>query len=154
MKRTLLTILPMVMCAVVNGQEVVSSQGASYSNSNGSVDLTIGEPVIITGTDGTNDITQGFHQTIWTFVGIEDHLPAYEVTIFPNPTEDVLFIKTEAFEQVTFDLYDSQGKLILQDVLSSEQTPVQVSDLSSGKYSLVLRNKEQKIKTFQLIKVQ
>jgi hypothetical protein len=47
----------------VTAQEVVSTQGDSYSNSSGSIDFTIGEVIINTGTDGTNDLTQGFHQT-------------------------------------------------------------------------------------------
>jgi hypothetical protein len=46
-----------------SSQEVVSAQGDSYSNTSGSIDFTIGEVVINTGTDGNNDITQGFHQT-------------------------------------------------------------------------------------------
>ena len=52
----------------VSAQEVVSTQGDSYSNASGSIDFTIGEVIIDTGTDGTNDLTQGFHQTNWNFV--------------------------------------------------------------------------------------
>jgi hypothetical protein len=54
----------------VSAQEVVATQGDSYSNANGNIDFTIGEVIIATGTDGTNDITQGFHQTNWNFLGV------------------------------------------------------------------------------------
>ena len=134
------------------GQEVVSTQGDSYSNANGSIDFTIGEVVINTGTDGTNDLTQGFHQTNWNFLGVEDFAPNYEAIIFPNPTEDVLNIKTSMFENVTYTLYDAQGKLVLQDILSAEQTPIQVSQLATGNYSLTLSNETQNLKIFKLIK--
>lgn len=52
------------------GQEVISTQGDSYSNGSGSLNFIIGEVVINTGSDGSNDITQGFHQTNWNFSSI------------------------------------------------------------------------------------
>ena len=136
------------------GQEVISTQGDSYTNASGGIDFTIGEVVINTVTDGTNDITQGFHQTNWNFLGVEDFAPNYEAIIFPNPTEDVLNIRTSAFENVTYTLYDAQGKLVMQDKLSAEQTPIQVSQLAPGNYSITLSNGTQELKTFKLIKQQ
>ena len=121
-----------------SAQEVVSSQGETYSNANGSIDFTVGEVIINTGSNGTNDLTQGFHQTNWNFLGVEDFAPEYQVTIFPNPTQDVLNIKTSLFENVTYTLYDAQGKLVMQNILSAEQTPIQVSQLAPGSYSLEL----------------
>ena len=53
-----------------SAQEVVSSQGETYSNANGSIDFTVGEVIINTGSSGTNDLTQGFHQTNWDFLGV------------------------------------------------------------------------------------
>ena len=136
------------------GQDVVSTQGDSYTNASGSIDFTIGEVVINTVTDGTNDLTQGFHQTNWNFLGVEDFAPNYEAIVFPNPTEDVLNIRTSAFENVTYTLYDAQGKLVMQDKLSVEQTPIQVSQLAPGSYSITLNNETQILKTFKLIKQQ
>jgi len=138
----------------VSAQEVVATQGDSYTNSSGSIDFTVGEVVINTGTDGATDLTQGFHQTNWNFVSAEDHVRGYEAIIFPNPTSDILNIRTSTFENVTYTLYDALGKLVLQDKLSSTQTPIQVSQLAPGAYSLTLNNDTQNLKTFQLIKQQ
>ena len=157
MKKTaflLFSLFSLFATISVTAQEVVSTQGESYSNASGSIDFTIGELIIDTGTDGTNDITQGFHQTNWNFLGVEDHSPSYEATIFPNPTSEVLNIKTSTFENVTYTLYDAQGKLVLQDILSAEQTPIQVGQLAPGSYSLTLNNQTQNLKTFKLIKQQ
>ncbi len=153
LKNTLLFFL-LLTSVCVSAQEVVATQGDSYTNSNGSIDFTIGEVVINTGTDGSNDLTQGFHQTNWNFVSIEDHVPSYEAIIFPNPTSEVLTIRTSTFENVTYTLYDARGKLVIQDKLSSLQTPIQVSQLAPGAYSLILNNARQNLKTFQLIKQQ
>ena len=138
----------------LTAQEIISTQGNTYSNASGSNDFTIGEVVIFTGTNGINDATQGFHQTNWNFLGVEDFAPDYEVIIFPNPTEDVLIIRTRTFANVRYTLNDAQGKLVLQDKLSAEQTAIQVSKLAPGSYSLLLNNEIQNLKTFKLIKQQ
>ena len=153
-KKTAFVLFSLFVTITVSAQEVVSTQGDSYSNASGNIDFTIGEVIIDTGTDGTNDLTQGFHQTNWNFLGVEDFAPDYEVLFFPNPTEDVLNIKTSTFENVTYTLYDAQGKLVMQDKLSAEQTPIQVSQLAPGNYSITLSNGTQELKTFKLIKQQ
>ena len=160
MKKNTLVLLSLLTALSVSAQEVISTQGESYSNANGSIDFTIGEVVISTGTDVTNDITQGFHQTNWNFLGLEDQATNYEATIFPNPTSDVLYIKTSTFENVTYRLYDAQGQLVLQNVLSAEQTPIQVSQLATGYYTLELifadgnesALSQSKRKTYKLVK--
>lgn len=154
MTKNTLVFFSLLTTLSVSAQEVVATQGDSYSTASGSIDFTIGEVIISTGTDGTNDITQGFHQTNWNFVGLEDHSPNFEVTVFPNPTSEVLNIKTTAFENVTYTMYDAQGKLILQDKLFTEQTPIQVIDLAPGVYTLTLKSDTQNLKTFKLIKQQ
>lgn len=160
MKRHTLVLISFFASLAVLAQEVVSIQGGSYSNASASIDFTIGEVIIATGTDGTNDITQGFHQTNWNFLGVEDFASNYEVTIFPNPTQDVLNIKTIIFENVTYTLYDAHGKIVMQDILSAKQTPIQVSQLAPGAYSLDLVFEEgnegplsfSRRKTFKIVK--
>jgi hypothetical protein len=157
MKKNAVVFFSLFSASTVSAQEVVSTQGDSYSNSNAGIDFTIGEVIIKTGTDGSHDLTQGFHQTNWNFLGVEDFAPDYEASIFPNPTSDVLNIKTSSFENVTYTLYDAQGKLVLQSILAAEVTPIQVSHLAPGAYSLQLTFEEgkksaSKSKTFKLIK--
>jgi hypothetical protein len=152
MKKQIPLLFSLFTTISISAQEVVSSQGETYSNANGSIDFTVGEVIINTGTNGTNDLTQGFHQTNWNFLGVEDFAPDYQASIFPNPTQDVLNIKTSVFENVTYTLYDAQGKLVLQNILSAEQTPIQVSQLAPGSYSLTLNNETQHLKTFKLVK--
>lgn len=152
MKRGTLLLCSLCTAAGLNAQEVISTQGESYSTANGNIDFTIGEVIISTGTNGTNTLTQGFHQTNWNFVGLEDHSPGYQVSIFPNPSSDVLNIQAEMFENVTYRLYDAQGKLVLQNLLSAELTPIRVIDLPVGSYSLTLTSEREILKTFKLIK--
>jgi hypothetical protein len=136
----------------VFSQEVISIQGDSYIDSNASIDFSIGEVMTNTETDGTNDLTQGFHQTNWSFVSILNHVPSYEATIYPNPAENFLNIQTSLYEDVSYVLYDEMGKLILQGRLLSEKTSLEVNQLATGRYSLILSNSKENLKTFNIIK--
>ena len=153
MKKITFVLFSLLTTISASAQEVIATQGESYSNASAIIDFTIGEVIINTGTDGTNDLTQGFHQTNWNFLGMEDYAPNYQATIFPNPTEDVLNIKTSTFENVTYTLYDAQGKLVMRNILSAEETPIQVNQLAPGSYSLTLNNETQNLKTFKLVKI-
>lgn len=151
--KTQFLLLSLLLSTIGFAQEVVSTQGESYANANGSIDFTIGEVMINTGTDGTNNLTQGFHQTNWNFVGLYNYALNFEAIIFPNPTEDIMNIRTSTFENITYRLYDAMGKLVLYGKLSAKETPIQVSQLATGCYSLTLNNETQNIKTFKLIKL-
>ena len=154
MKKRTLILFSLLSTIAVSAQEVVSTQGDSYSNTSANINFTIGEVVINTGTNGTNELTQGFHQTNWNFVGMEDYSPGFEASVFPNPTSEVLNIRTSSFENVRYTLYNAQGKLLIQEILSAEQTPIQVGQLAPGSYSIILNNQTQNLKTFKLIKTQ
>lgn len=151
--KKLLLLGALALSTITFSQEVVSTQGDSYTNASGSIDFTIGEVVINTGTGGTNDITQGFHQTNWNFLGVDNHEQNYEATVYPNPMGTELYIQTENFEFVSYVLYDAAGRIVAENKLNALQTGIDVRTLAPSSYSLVLRNENQnKIKTFKLIK--
>lgn len=155
MKKVRLALLAMIFSGVIYAQEVVSTQGESYYGGSANIDFTIGEAIINTETDGTYEITQGFHQTNWNFAGMEDLMPEMDVKIFPNPTSDILNITTTQFEGVSYALVDANGKIVKDDKLIGETTIVGVNELAPGSYSILLLDQEKnKLKTFKLIKNQ
>ena len=152
-KNTLLLFTLISSVTVVFAQEVISSQGSSYVNSSNSIDFTIGEVITNTESSGNITLTQGFHQSNWNFLGLQDFDPSYSASIFPNPTSDVLNIKVSDFEKVAYSLFDEQGKLIAQNLLSGEVTSIQVSQLALGSYTIKLSKENQSLKSFKLVKV-
>jgi len=66
----------------------------------------------------------------------------------------VLNIITSTYENVTYTLYDAQGKLVLKDNLTQAQTLIHIQSLSAGIYTLSLYNQTQYLKTFKLVKTQ
>ncbi len=135
-------------------QVVISTQGNSTSNSDGSLDYTIGEVVITFGTDGLIDLTQGFHQPILKLTTIQDLQVDLLLEIYPNPATEQLNIQLENFEPgYSFQLYDALGKLLLTEPLLSSNKVIPFNSYSTGLYFLVfVKGKNEKLKTFKIQK--
>lgn len=152
MNKPILILLFVGSFSFVEAQEVIATQGDSYTAAPGTLDFTIGEVVINTLSNASNDLTQGFHQTNWKFSGLEDFAPGFVITVFPNPASDYLNIQTTDYQNLHVVLYDEAGKLVAQEDLLAEKTSIRVAELATGNYSLVVSNNSGTLKLFKLIK--
>jgi len=127
---------------------LVSTSGTYSETASGSVSWSIGEVVIVTGTSGTNNVTQGFHQSnIWV-LGIEN-LASLEISIFPNPTCEFVNIVTPG--ELKMSIYDMGGRLISVHNLVENTNEINVSELSRGTYNLVFESNGNISRTAQLV---
>ena len=55
-------------------------------------------------------------------------------TIFPNPTDDVLFLEKNNFEKQDFYIFDISGKRIQSGVLDDLQNSIMIDGLDAGMY--------------------
>lgn len=150
--------LLLIFCFVVllsNAQELISSGGSNLSNTNGSISFSIGELMVETLSDGSNYLTQGFHQPKLSITDISELVDLkFNVLAYPNPTSDVLQlqIESEYAENMNFMLYDVNGRKIIQEKIIDTETSIQLNHLKSGIYILRIFKMDQEIKTFKIIK--
>jgi hypothetical protein len=78
--------------------------------------------------------------------------PAMKLLFFRIQQKIFLNIKAISFKNVNYSLFDEMGKIVLNGMLCSEKTSLDVSKLHTGLYSLVLNSPENKLKTFNIIK--
>ena len=153
MKRNILLTLLLVINLAINAQEVISAQGTSYSNSNGSIDFTIGEAVTATLTNTNNILTQGFHQTNLTVLAVDDFDINFQARVFPNPAQDVLQLDIQNYSGLNYKLYDIQGRQLSYAVIGNKNTLINTTQYAKGIYLLVILNEnKQKLKTYRIIK--
>jgi hypothetical protein len=153
MKKKIIPIGLFLLTASLSAQEVISTQGDSYNNGSNEIDFTIGETVIETVSDGTNTLTQGFHQTQLLITSLEDLDINMLVNIFPNPTSELLNLRVEEYEALSFQLFDVTGKLLSEALITAKETSVNVSEYPKGTYLLTLTHQDtKKIKTYKVIK--
>ena len=78
--------------------------------------------------------------------------PTINYTLFPNPTNQNIFIRTNNLDilQQKFEVYTMLGKLVLSDVIYSNNQEIKISGLLAGQYLLKVQSgKSQK---FTIIK--
>ncbi len=155
MKKKTTLVLVLMLYGGIHAQEVISTQGDSYQGTNASIDYTIGEPIIFTGTDGSNSLTQGFHQTKWDYASIDIHNAEFEANVYPNPVENTLTIESEDFNGKNYAIYDATGRIVSEGDLENEKTQISATEWAPGSYSVVLSdNAQRKLRTVKLIKNQ
>lgn len=118
---------------------------------------------VLAGQTDSNDVdVSGNHGGVDFWMVVLDNVLEVEnhslsrFSIYPNPTEDILYINVPNESSVTIQLYTAVGQSVnisttQLDINSQNAIPVNLSSLSSGMYFLTVTGKNGS-KTFQLIK--
>ena len=136
-------------------RSVIGSTGTYYENLIvGEVHFTVGEIAVVRLQNGS-ELAEGFHRAIYDlFVRTHDFtLPEWSINIYPNPTKDYLIIDLPGGEMVDALLFNEQGQQVLSWYKLSDQKQLPIDHLASGSYFLKLKNKENRFKTFKILKV-
>ena len=126
----------------------ISSFAGSVNNSTISINYSVGEVAIKTISNSSVSLTQGFLQPkLVITTGIVEVSDNDDVLVYPNPSVDYVFIKSN--DLVTWEIFDSSGK----SILIGDTTKIETNQLANGIYymELLSKNKGNK-KTIKLIK--
>ncbi|MBN2730348.1 MAG: T9SS type A sorting domain-containing protein [Bacteroidales bacterium] len=150
-----LLFITTIFSIAVNAQELVSNSGAYFSNSSGSLAWSVGEAVIATISDGTDTLTQGFHQSKFIFTDIsESQLEGISVSVFPNPTTENISIEIESadLKGFSYTLLDQHGKLLRNKEITDKITEVDMLNHPAATYFVSVYKDGISVKTIQIIK--
>jgi len=145
-----LSLLPFLGMAQSISPEVIASAGEHYDNGTVQLSWTLGEVMIDTYDNGTNILTQGFHQTELTVTSIEETLADIRLNLYPNPTSEYLNIELGNNEEdINLQLYDMSGKLIHKDVINAYDTKyvLPMQSVASGQYLVQMQSENGKLNT-------
>ena len=139
------------------GQSNTVSTGGDASGSGGSASYTIGQIDYNNQTGTGGNLNQGVQQPfeIYEVNGISEQLLTISLKIGPNPTTDILMLSSEFSPQdnLSFLLYDGNGKEILSRSNLSSYEEISVAKFPVGIYQLVVSNLGTEIKSFKIIKI-
>jgi hypothetical protein len=154
---TLLTFI--FSLSTVSAQESLNVAGGDASGSGGSVSYSIGQVAYQTHTGTSGSVAEGLQQPfeISVVTAIEEAQGInLTVTAYPNPTTHYLILSIDEFElsNISYQLYDMNGKLLQSEKITDNRTSIFMSNLVPATYfvKVILGNKE--IKTFKIIKTQ
>lgn len=132
-------------------RQVIGAAGLEGLSGQISVDMTLGEPVTQTFTQGTLVLTQGFHQSGTSgSVSIDPTIGvSLQYHVFPNPTSDKVTVRFQGVEKrnISLSLIDYTGRNVLLEMplvfeSGTFTTDMDLSPLASGIYRLVVRQGE------------
>lgn len=152
---TLLTFI--FSFSTVTAQESVNTTGGNASGSGGSASYSVGQLVYTTSTGSAGSVAQGVQQA-WEISVITAIEQARDINLicsaYPNPTSDLLTLKIDNYdnENLSYKLFDSNGKPLESKKISGNETAITMTNLLSGLYFLKVIDRQIEIKTFKIIK--
>ena len=158
MKTYTLSFLAFLLSFSVQAQtshQVLSATGGDASGSGGTVAYSVGQIAYTTSTGTTGSVAQGVEQAYEIYsVGIKETALNISLSVFPNPTSDFLTLKVQDYnnEALSYSLLDEQGKFVLNEQITTQDTQIAMSTLARGSYFINIVQANKKIQTFKIIK--
>ncbi len=138
-------------------QESVNTSGGDTSGSGGSVSYSVGE-VLYQTTSGTNgSVAEGVQlpYEISAVTAIEEAKgTGLSVSAYPNPATDHLTLEIHALntDNLSYQLYDIQGKLLQNEKINRNQVNISMGHLIPATYFVSVTHGSQRVKLFKIIK--
>jgi len=151
--------LQLVSAQVSNNQEVIGSAGEQLKTTQGSVNFTVGESVILTYINNPSgvEVNQGFQQTYFKITEVTERpFAEFNIRVWPNPTVRFLYIdfgELKNKEHIQAEFTDLSGKVLDEfDVLENAELDLSAYPVSS--YLLKIHDtKSMHFRMFRIIKL-
>ena len=140
---------------VLYSQNGFVTLGANHSGNGGTLSYSVGQLVYKTQSGSNGNINQGVQQPYEIFtVAIAEENSDISVSIFPNPTLDMLIININDVDSknLNYQLYDIQGKLLIRHNIFKNQTKITTENLPASTYGLKINSENKPIQSFKIIK--
>jgi hypothetical protein len=141
----------------LQAQESVTATGGNASGSGGSVSYSVGQVVYQTHTGINGSVAEGVQQPyeISVVTGLKEAKGINLIcSAYPNPTTDYLTLSIDEFDfsNLSYQLYDINGKLLQSERISGNQTSIVMSSLVPAAYFVKIIQGNKEVKTFKIIK--
>ncbi len=141
----------------VQAQEATVASGGDASGSGGSASYSVGQVVYTTNIGTNGSVVQGVQQPyeISVVTAIEEAKGInLSILAYPNPTTNYLELKVESekLKDLSFQLFDMNGKLLENEKIISNQTSIVMSNFAPSNYFVKVIQGNKEIKTFKIIK--
>ena len=152
---TLFSMLLFCLSMNLNAQSNTVAAGGVATGSGGAAFSSIGQ-IYYSSLQGSGwTITQGVqqvHEDLATSV-FETNIKL-SASVYPNPTNEFLILTVENpnADYVTYQLYDLQGKLLINGIMESNETTISLKDIHSELCVLKVSRNNIQVKEFKIIK--
>jgi opacity protein-like surface antigen len=150
--------LNFLFCVWLHAQKGTVASGIEATGSAGSVSASIGQIDFNYQSGSNGNLNQGLQQPyeLDVTLGISNATVNLETNVYPNPAQTNLTLTISDYNSQSYSyfLYDATGKLILQNSVQSNSTPIDLKELSNGIYLLSVFSGNILEKQFRVVKHQ
>lgn len=141
---------------MLHAQSDFVASGKTVESSSGSASYSIGQATYTENSSAEGRASAGVQQVydIEETDGVENASIQLKVTAFPNPTAENVWLKVSDFQgqKMRFVVVDNVGKVVLNDVILSEETEIPLNEFPSATYHLIVSDENSSLKTFKILK--
>ena len=153
MKHILYSALTILLSNSLTAQSNTVATGGDASGSGGSASYTVGQIDYVNNTGSNGSENQGVQQPYEFFTVSLSDIDGITFNLFPNPTHDELIINAEGdLSGYRYQLTDMNGKLLMTESLSEQETQLDLRHLPSAGYHLIIIKEEQQLHTYKIVK--
>ncbi|MEN9335168.1 MAG: hypothetical protein RLZZ500_155 [Bacteroidota bacterium] len=148
-----IVFISMVGYSQTISKQVIGAAGKTDSASNLKMSWTTGEPVVGLMVAGDNQLGNGFYPAMdIQALSVEDITMSLQIKLYPNPTNQFLYVSHPDIEVFGIQIVDLNGKQIHIGTISKDH-PQDFSNYSQGIYLVTIENKVNNQKnTYKIIK--
>jgi hypothetical protein len=137
-------------------QQTVTAAGGDGAGAGGSVAYSIGQVAYTTNTAATGSVAQGIQQPYEIFLTEIREPVAGKITlsVFPNPTTGTLTLQVAGMDhaQLSYQLFDLEGKLLAVHALIADKTTIDMEQLAAAPYFIHIIRNTGIVQSFKVIK--
>lgn len=137
-------------------QQSTLSSGNSINNLGGNISYSVGQIDYINNNNGVNSFSEGVQQPyeISEILDTKEFSLISEISIFPNPTFDLLNIEIKNLNQdlLRFEIIDNNGKIVFEEDNIRNSSTINFQKFQCGFYYLKIKSNNKTVKSFKIIK--
>ncbi|MBP7509198.1 MAG: T9SS type A sorting domain-containing protein [Prolixibacteraceae bacterium] len=142
---------------ISEAQNAFNTAGGDASGTDGSVSYSIGQIDYTVKSNETGIQIDGVQQPYEIFIidGVDNKMDInLFASAYPNPASDFLTLKIldGDYSDLTYYLYDVDGKLLISNKIQDNETVINMSIHKPSVYLVKLMSDNKQIKTFKIIK--
>ncbi len=155
-QKVYILLLAVFNLLMLNAQESVNSSGGNADGSGGAISYSLGESVYTAHESSSGSINPGV-QHAFTISEVQTSYESEKtisLTVFPNPTSDVLNLHVEDFTEnkLQYKFFDLSGKILHAGTVTSNHTRIKTSGFVPSVYFLQVTRNNKLITHFKIIK--
>lgn len=154
-KIQILNIYLLLFVGILYAQEVTPAAGGEATGITGTSSYSVGQTMYTTSTGANGSVSDGIQNNYkMTVLPVKDVITTIDFALYPNPTKNYLNLRIHDFanKNLSYQVYDLLGRLVLKEPILEKISAVNMTDFPEATYVLKIFSGKKLIKLIKIVK--